>query len=71
MAARDRWESRYECPKCKAEGAIAWSEEDHPWMRGDSRSADQVDAPFVVRHPKDFDHQVWCSDCDVRVDGGS
>lgn len=68
MAARDRWESEYTCPKCAATGLIKWSEEDHPWMRGDTRTADHVDLPLVVKSPKKFEHQVWCGDCNIRVD---
>lgn len=67
MAARDRWESNYTCPSCMATGTIKWSEEDHPWVRGDSRWADHISGPFEVRKLKPFDHQVWCKNCQVQV----
>ena len=57
MAARDRWESDYSCPTCGATGTVNWS-----------RQADSVDGPLAVRNPRPFEHQVWCTNCDTRVD---
>lgn len=48
MAARDRWEVEVKCPKCGHTGAVDVSEDDHPFMRGDTRTIDAVSAGFTA-----------------------
>ncbi len=72
MAARDRWTNQNRCPQCGAESEVRWSEDDHRWMRNDTRQVDSVDAPLYAKRVA-ADHpvrslEIWCRDCDCETE---
>jgi hypothetical protein len=65
MAARDEWSIPLKCPNCKREGEITFSEDDHPYMKGDSLRIDSISEGFKVRNygRTSGSTEVECSDC--------
>lgn len=71
MAARDRWEVTVKCPKCGRTGTVDVSEDDHPWMRGDTRRIDAVSegvSADLEGHPGTV--VATCTSCNVKMERG-
>ncbi len=70
MAARDKWTSKLSCPKCGKAGEAAFSEDEHPYIRGNARfRVDGVSPGFHVekRGSTAVDTIIVCSDCMVAA----
>ncbi|WP_448955741.1 hypothetical protein [Labrys neptuniae] len=65
MAARDEWSSSLECPKCGKTGEVTFSEDDHPWMKGDTWRIESISPGFEVRTygRTASETQFECVDC--------
>jgi len=63
MAARDRYTTPIECPKCKEKGVLHLSENDYPFMRKLNRKLDRIDGRFSATTQGDLAITVSCKAC--------
>ncbi len=70
MAARDRWTENVECPICGASGTVHWSEDDHPWVRGDFNRSGRAPKGFLIvqEGSNSSSQRVYCENCNIPVD---
>lgn len=63
MAARDRYTSDIECPKCNQKGVLYISEDDHPYMQSPDRAIDKVEGNFDTYVSRGVNVTITCRDC--------
>jgi hypothetical protein len=66
MAARDRFTSGIECPKCGQKGVLHISEDDHPYMRNPHRAVDKIEGEFKASVTGGVDVSITCTKCNAN-----
>lgn len=63
MAARDRYDIKFQCKECGETGTINISEDDYPFMKNPHREVDNTIGNISASMRGDFEVIVTCGNC--------
>jgi len=63
VAAREKFRTSIECPKCKQQGILHHSEDDHAYIKNVHRELDRVEGGFKAEMHGKLETKVICQKC--------